>query len=397
MTPPDPNPQVRRGPSALSRWIAELKRRKVPRVVATYGAVSLLVMEVADLVFPRIPLPDWTVTLVVWLAILGMPVAAVLAWALELTPGGVQRTAPAEEEEITAILQGPRGRLWAAGLTTGVGVLLLGLGFWLGTRTVDGGAEGPDPAREGGRPAGAYVDPSVDERPAIAVLPFADVSETGDQQYFSDGVSEEILNVLSRIRDLRVAARSSAFSYRSDEVDSREAGVALGVPYVLSGSVRRFGDAVRISVELVGVQDGFRLWGETYERTLDDIFRIQTEIAGQVARELRVPLGLPPEQLADATLDTHREGLHLGAGVGGAGGGPGHLAALRRARGRIPGLGLLGGAPGGGGACRPPGPGARPGECLGEGGAGIGAPRPVGVGGRRAGAPQGPGGGSRQR
>ena len=77
-------------------------------------------MEVADLVFPRIPLPDWTVTLVVWLAILGMPVAAVLAWALELTPGGVQRTAPAEEEEITAILQGPRGRLWAAGLTTGV-------------------------------------------------------------------------------------------------------------------------------------------------------------------------------------------------------------------------------------------------------------------------------------
>jgi TolB-like protein len=304
MTPPDPNPQVRRGPSALSRWIAELKRRKVPRVVATYGAVSLLVMEVADLVFPRIPLPDWTVTLVVWLAILGMPVAAVLAWALELTPGGVQRTAPAEEEEITAILQGPRGRLWAAGLTTGVGVLLLRLGFWLGTRTVDGGAEGPDPAREGGRPAGAYVDPSVDERPAIAVLPFADVSETGDQQYFSDGVSEEILNVLSRIRDLRVAARSSAFSYRSDEVDSREAGVALGVPYVLSGSVRRFGDAVRISVELVGVQDGFRLWGETYERTLDDIFRIQTEIAGQVARELRVPLGLPPEQLADATLDT---------------------------------------------------------------------------------------------
>jgi len=130
------------------------------------------------------------------------------------------------------------------------------------------------------------------------------VSQAGDQQYFSDGVSEEILNALSRIRDLRVAARASAFSYRGSEVDARAAGLDLGVPYILSGSVRKVDDRVRISAELLSVEDGFRLWGQSWDRTLDDIFSIQTEIALQVAQELRVPLGLPPEDLAKATLDT---------------------------------------------------------------------------------------------
>ncbi|HSM61634.1 MAG TPA: tetratricopeptide repeat protein [Longimicrobiales bacterium] len=277
----------------------------MPRVVAAYGAVSLLVIEAADLIFPRLPLPDWTVTLVVWLGILGFPVAVALAWALEWTPEGVRRTAPASEAEISSIVHGSRTRLWLTGLALGGGLLFLALGFWAGTRSGGGGAVEGGPAGDPpGRSGAAYVDPSEDERPAIAVLPFADVSQAGDQGYFSDGMSEEILNVLSRIRDLRVAARSSAFSYRSADVDARQAGDELGVPYVLAGSVRKFDDQVRISVELVGVEDGFRLWAETYQRTLDDVFAIQTEIARVVARELRVPLGLEPEELADATLDT---------------------------------------------------------------------------------------------
>lgn len=310
MNPPDP-PDPRdspgapqRPPSGLSRWIAELKRRRVPRVAVTYGAVSLLVAEVADLVFPRIPLPDWTVTFVVWMAILGFPVAMVMAWALEMTPDGVRRTPPAEESELSAITQGSRWRLWGAGLAVVGGVLLVGVGFWAGTRS-SGGADGSEPAAAAGDlPRPAYVDPAQDDRPAIAVLPFADVSAAGDQGYFSDGISEEILNVLSRIRELRVAARSSAFSYRSGEVDAREAGTELGVPYILSGSVRKFDDQVRISVELMSVADGFRLWGESYQRTLDDIFEIQSEIAGHVAEALRIPLGLPTAELTYATLDT---------------------------------------------------------------------------------------------
>ncbi|MEJ2204149.1 MAG: hypothetical protein P8170_08565 [Gemmatimonadota bacterium] len=304
MPPPAPAPDPQPPPSGTPRWLADLKRRKVPRVVAAYGAVSLLVIEVADLVFPRLLLPDWTVSLVIWLAILGFPVAVALTWALEWTPEGMRRTAPASDAEIAAIAHGPQRRLWRSGLAVLMGPLLLGLGFWAGTRSAS------SPAAEAGSPAASnrsgstYVDPAEDERPAVAVLPFADVSEAGDQRYFSDGISEEILNVLSRIRNLRVAARSSAFSLGSEDVDARRAGAALGVPFVLAGSVRKFDDQVRISVELVSVEDGFRLWGETFQRTLDDVFAIQTEIARVVARELRVPLGLPPEELADATLDT---------------------------------------------------------------------------------------------
>ncbi len=273
-------------------------------MVAAYGAVSLLVIEVADLIFPRLLLPDWTVSLVIWLAILGFPIVVVLTWALEWTPEGVRRTAPASDAEIAAIAHGPRRQLWRSGLAILMGPLLLALGFWAGTRSGSSPAEEDEAPATRSRAGATYVDPGVDERPAVAVLPFADVSAAGDQRYFSDGVSEESLNVLSRIRDLRVAARSSAFAYRSTDMDVRQAGTELGVPFVLAGSVRKFDDQVRISVELVSVEDGFRLWAETYQRTLDDIFAIQTEIARVVARELRVPLGLEPEELADATLDT---------------------------------------------------------------------------------------------
>lgn len=304
MPPPAPSSDPRSPSIGTPRWLADLKRRKVPRVVAAYGAVSLLVIEVADLIFPRLLLPDWSVTLVIWLAILGFPVVVALTWALEWTPEGVRRTAPASDAEIAAIARGPQRRLWRSGLAILSGPLLLGVGFWAGTRSGSGPAEGDEPPAASGEAGPAYVDPAEDERPAVAVLPFADVSEASDQRYFSDGISEEILNVLSRVRSLRIAARSSAFAYRSTDVDARQAGTELGVPYVLAGSVRKFDDQVRISVELVSVEDGFRLWGETYQRTLDDVFAIQTEIARVVARELRVPLGLEPEELADATLDT---------------------------------------------------------------------------------------------
>jgi serine/threonine-protein kinase len=156
-----------------------------------------------------------------------------------------------------------------------------------------------------------YLDLAEDPRPAIAVLPFADMSPEGDQEYFSDGISEEILTVLSKIRDLRVAARSSAFIYKGRGLDLRQVGEELGVPYLLDGSVRKDGDQVRISAELVSASNGFRLWSQTYDRRLENIFAIQTEIAEAITEALRVPLGLSQEALVSPTLDMDAYDLYL--------------------------------------------------------------------------------------
>jgi TolB-like protein/Flp pilus assembly protein TadD len=171
----------------------------------------------------------------------------------------------------------------------------------------------------------SYLDLDHDPRPAIAVLPFDDMSPEGDQEYFSDGISGEILAVLAKIRGLRVAARSSAFTYKGRDSDLRRVGEELGVPYLLDGSVRKDGNQVRISVQLVSAADGFVLWSQTYERRLENVFAIQSEIAATVADSLRVPLGLSQEELVSSTLDMAAHDLYLSG-----------RAALRR---RGPGVG----------------------------------------------------------
>src|SRR5690606_6941062 len=190
----------------------------------------------------------------------------------------------ATKEEIAAIVGQPARKRWPSGFMALLGILLLAAGFWSGRRSRESGS------------AAAQV--GADGRPAIAVLPFADMSPEGDQAYFSDGISEEILTVLSRIKDLKVAARSSAFSYRGEGVDLRRVGSELGVPYLLAGSVRKSGDRLRITVELVAAADGLRVWAETYDRRLADVFAIQTEIAEAVATARRIPLGPAAHELA---------------------------------------------------------------------------------------------------
>ena len=211
----------------MKPFLAELKRRKVVRVGIVYVVVGLVVVEAANNLLPALNLPDWTVTLVVALAILGFPVAVALAWAFDITPSGVERTAD-----------------------------------------LDVGAE----AR------------------SIAVLPFTDMSADHDQEYFGDGVAEEVLNVLTRIPDLRVAARTSSFSYKEKGCSIREIGQELGVATVLEGSVRKSGNRLRITAQLTEAPSGFHLWSETYERELEDVFAIQDEIARAIADTLRVTL-----------------------------------------------------------------------------------------------------------
>ncbi len=304
--------------AAHQRWFAEMKRRKVFRVIAVYGAVSFVVLEAADVIFPAIPLPDWTISLVLYLLLLGFPIAVALAWAFEVTPDGVHRTLVAAPEEIDSIVAAPARTRWPAGLLALGGVTLLVAGFVGGRRSgVDSVDEAAAPSVEAAPGLDvAYLDLADDPRPAIAVLPFQDMSPEGDQEYFSDGISEEIRTVLSRIRGIRVAARQSALAYKGRDLDPRQVGEELGVPYLIGGSVRKDGDQLRIRAELVSVSDGFPVWSATYNRRLDSIFVIQADIAQAIADSLRVPLGLSPEALVPPTLDMDAHDLYLSAKAG---------------------------------------------------------------------------------
>ena len=177
--------------------------------------------------------------------------------------------------------------------------------WWAGRSTAPGadvaavetaavaGAEGDEQtARDAEVLQAAYADLAEDSRPSIAVLPFADMSPDGDQEYFADGMTEELLNTLAKIRQLRVAGRTSAFAYKGQDKDLREIGRELGVRYVVEGSVRKQDDRLRITAQLVDAGDNFHLWSEAYDRTMDDVFAIQEEIAGAIAAQLQVSLGL---------------------------------------------------------------------------------------------------------
>ncbi len=262
--------------SGYERFFAELKRRRVFRVMAVYGVVAFGIIEAADIMVPRMALPDWTVSLVIGLALLGFPIAIVLAWAFDVTPEGMQRTGEAAPGELGAIIAAPASTRWSAGLLALVGMSALLAGAWFVGRQ-SAPAAGADPTTG---PVAA----------SIAVLPFTDMSPNNDQEYFSDGISEELLNLLAKIPELRVAARTSSFSFKGQNLEITEIADRLNVAHVLEGSVRKSGNQVRITTQLIRADDGFHLWSRTWDRTLDDIFAIQDEIAADVVAQLQVTL-----------------------------------------------------------------------------------------------------------
>ena len=262
--------------TGYQRFFAELKRRRVFRVMAVYGVVAFGLIEAADIMVPRMALPDWTVSLVVGLALLGFPIAIVLAWAFDLTPEGVQRTGEAAPGELGVIMAAPASTRWAPGLLALVGMSALLAGAWFVGRQ-SAPAAGTDPITG---PVAA----------SIAVLPFVNMSSDPEQEYFSDGISEELLNLLAKIPELRVAARTSSFSFKGQNLEITEIADRLNVAHVLEGSVRKSGNQVRITAQLIRADDGFHLWSRTWDRTLDDIFAIQDEIAADVVAQLQVTL-----------------------------------------------------------------------------------------------------------
>jgi TolB-like protein len=257
-------------PPRYRRVLADLKRRHVFRVAAVYGATAFVIIQAADVVFPRIPLPEWTVSLVVWLSLLGFPAALVLAWAYERTPEGVRATDPAATGELEAIAAEPMRRRWPAGLAALAGVVLLGLGAWWALTRTGPGARTYD---------------------SIAVLPFADLAEGNLESWFSDGLSDELISALAGVGDLKVAGRTSSYALREANLDLRTIGDTLGVDAVLEGSVRRSADRVRISVQLVDAATGYNLWNEEYDRDITDIFEVQEELAQSIVHALLPRLG----------------------------------------------------------------------------------------------------------
>jgi TolB-like protein len=252
-------------------FFAELKRRNVYKVAVAYGVAAWLLMQIASQIFPFFEIPNWVVRLVVLLLIVGFPVALIIAWAFEVTPEGIKRTEAAD-----AAGQRSRGVAWIYVVLVGA-ALSVGL-FFVGRYTA-GHATSP-------------VSESATAIPqkSIAVLPL--VNESGDpkDEYFSDGLSEELIAALSQISGLKVIGRSSSFRFKDRKEEPKTIGEKLGVSTLLDGTVRKQGDRVRIVAALVNATDGIQLWTRTFDRELKDIFAVQEEIARAVAESLRVTL-----------------------------------------------------------------------------------------------------------
>jgi TolB-like protein/Flp pilus assembly protein TadD len=271
----DRNPhasQFTSGPEMnLSKLFTELKRRNVYKVAAAYAVVGWLLIQVATQVFPFLGISNWAIRLVILLTALGFPVALLVAWAFELTPEGIKRT-----EDADAARQSSRGGLWIAVVVVAA-ALSLGL-FFLGRYTA---------ARATPRQSDAVT--GVLEK-SIAVLPLVNTSGDASNEYFSDGLSEDLIAVLAKIPELKVIGRSSSFFFKGKSGDSAAIGQKLGVANLIEGSVRKQGGRVRIVAELISAADGRSLWTETYDRELKDVFAVQAEIAKSVAEQMKVKL-----------------------------------------------------------------------------------------------------------
>jgi adenylate cyclase len=255
----------------LRGFLDELRRRRVAKATVVYAVVAWAIIEASSVIFPALHLPEWTVTFVVLVALGGFPVMLVFAWVFDLTRDGVVRTPSRADLPAEQAAAARRGRLWDFAVIA----VLAGLVVWLGWERVFDRA-GPD--------AEAALD-------SIAVLPFVNMSANPENEYFGDGLAEEVLNALVGVGGLRVAARTSSFEYKGQNLDVRRIGQALNVSSVLEGSVRRAGDRVRVTAQLIRSSDGFHLWSESYDRQMSNIFELQDEITLAIVDALRIQLG----------------------------------------------------------------------------------------------------------
>jgi TolB-like protein len=275
-------------------FIEELKRRNVVRVGVVYLIASWLLAQVADLLLENFQAPDWVIQAVLIVLLVGFPLALILAWAFELTPEGIKKEKDVDRSQsITSVTGRKLDRVFIVAL-----VIALAYFVWE-SRFSPGEVDGGETAGTGEAAAPTETTPdqaSETSAKSVAVLPFVNMSSDTEQEYFSDGISEEILNSLAKVKELKVAGRTSSFAFKGKNQDLRQIGETLGVEHILEGSVRKAGTTVRITAQLIQVEDGFHLWSETYDRELDDVFAIQDEIATAILTQLKAHL-LDGEQI----------------------------------------------------------------------------------------------------
>jgi TolB-like protein/Tfp pilus assembly protein PilF len=289
--------------------LGELNRRNVFRVAMLYVVASWVLLQVAGLLFPMLSVPDWGQRLLLGLLLLGFPLAVVLAWVYELTPDGLKRSSEVRAGSATNAAAGRRLD------QVTIGLVLLAIGLIVADRFMPERAtpdEAAAPATDVPTPStphsGASATPTMR---SIAVLPFLNLSGDPADEYFSDGLAEELLNSLTRIDGLKVAARTASFQYKDRTGDVSEIARQLRVAHVLEGSVRRSGSRVRVTAQLIKADDGYHLWSESYDRELEDIFEVQSDIAGQIAEKLRVELSPRPTTSDTAAFDLLLQARHL--------------------------------------------------------------------------------------
>jgi adenylate cyclase len=264
----------------LSGLFNELKRRNVVRVGIAYILIAWLLAQVAELALDSFDAPGWVIKAVLLLLALGLPVALFFAWAFELTPEGLKKEEDVDRSQSIATHTGRKLN------TLIIGVLVIAVGMLLVDKF--------SPQSEESTPVAAAVAPAetepVTETNSIAVLPFVDMSPAQDQEYFTDGLTENLLHALAQIQELKVAGRTSSFAFKGLNTDLRDIGQQLNVSSILEGSVQKSGGRIRITTQLINTEDGYHLWSKTFDRDLTDIFSVQDEIAEAVANALRKTL-----------------------------------------------------------------------------------------------------------
>ncbi|MDZ7772679.1 MAG: hypothetical protein U5K31_08075 [Balneolaceae bacterium] len=283
----------------LRSLFGELKRRNIYRVGVVYAITGWVVVQIASVASEAFGAPAWVMKMLITLVVLGFPVALVFAWAFEITPDGIQRTAEVESDESVSRQTGRKLNYWIIGMLAGAVVLLLAERIWLA-----------------GSSSGEVASPTTAEaEPSLAVLPFLDISQADDQEWFSDGMTEELLNSLARTDKFHLASRTSSFAFKNSDLPITAIADSLNVKHILEGSVRRSGEEMRITAQLIRAEDDSHLWSNTYDVGTDSVFAVQRSIADNITSALDVYLDESErrEMLNFGTRDVQAYELYLKA------------------------------------------------------------------------------------
>jgi TolB-like protein len=288
-------------------FFAELKRRNVFRVGIAYVVVAWLVLQVADVMIDNIGAPEWLFKFIVLMLGIGFPVALLFAWAFEMTPQGLKRESEVDRSHSITPHTGRKLDYII------IGVLVVALGYFVSDR-IKPGPESPGPqatAQDRAAAGDMTLAPEVAADPSIAVLPFVNMSNDPEQEFFSDGISEELLNLLVRVDGLKVASRTSSFTFKGANRNIPQIASELKVDHVLEGSVRKADNRVRITAQLIDTRTDRHLWSQTFDRELNDIFAIQDEIANAIVTALQRELGVGLQSVTVAAATENLDAYQL--------------------------------------------------------------------------------------